>query len=309
MKLAMHGFLTVLFLTSGGLAVAESRDYLTWAGVHEAHKITRGAGVKIAILNTGVNYQLPEFRNRIAMDANGNYGYDAISKKHDPMDMMEYGLGTQVSSITAGNEFGIAPEATMVPVRVYSEHGAGTQEGIALGVAYALTRGVDIIEIGGGPFLSQNSKPLCTALQKAESLGVLLIFSAGNGGMEEKEFHRGCELRHALVVAALDSQGDLATYSNFGFPAVHIAAPAQNIWRISRDGLVQKSGQGTSYSAAFAAGVAALVKAAHPQYSAAELKIAMVRGAVIKNSLRGKVLSNGYLNAAAAIAADIARPQ
>lgn len=306
MKKVFYGVLTVLFLSAGLPAVAEpGREYLEWAGVTEAHKSSRGDGVTIALLNTGVNYHLPEFRDRIAKDEQGNYGFDAVNGTSDPMDLLEYGLGTQVASIAAGNANGIAPEAKLIPVRVFDEHGAGTLEALAKGVAYAVDRGADIIEIGGGPLHLERATALCDALQRAEAAGILVVMPVGNDGSPVREYPTGCALANALVIAAVDQNGDLTRYSSFGFPAVHIAAPAEGIWRISRDGSTLKHGQGTSFSAAFATGVAALVMSAHPEYGPAQVKTAMVRGAIEKDSLRGKVLANGYLHAAKALNADI----
>jgi len=297
--------ISIFFLAGAAGASAGERDYLDWAGVNAAHQVTKGNGIKIALLNTGVNYHLPEFRDRIEKDPNGNYGFDPVNGTNDPMDLYENGLGTQLASIVAGNVFGIAPEARIIPVRVFDENGSGSYSALERGVNYAIQRGVNIIEIGGGPLALEQSKPLCNALKKAEAAGILLVFPAGNSGSEIKEYPTGCELLHSVVVAAVDSREELTQYSSFGFPAVHIAAPAENIWRVSRDGSTQKRGKGTSFSAAFATATAALVMAANREYSNRDVKTAMLRGAVEKDSLRGKVLSNGYLNAAAAIHARI----
>jgi subtilisin family serine protease len=310
MRLLICWALTSLALfTMGFQAFAGDRDYLEWAGVSEAHTITKGRGVTIAQLNTGVNYYLPEFQDRIAKDQLGRYGFDAVTGSYEPMDLYEYGLGTQVASMVAGNLYGIAPEARLIPVRVFDEFGGGQYTSLVAGVNYGIERGANIIEIGGGPLALEKSPALCAAMKRAEANGILLVLPVGNDGSEVKEYPRGCSLSNILVVAALDPSGELTRYSSFGFPAVHIAAPAENIWRVSRDGSTLKDGRGTSFAAAFATGTAALVMAAHPNYTVQDVKVAMVRGAVEKNSLRGKVLSNGYLNAAAAIAADVSRPE
>lgn len=308
MKFGFQGLLTVLFLGAAAPAIGGERDYFEWAGVTEAHKTTKGAGVTIALLNTGVNYLLPEFRDRIERDQSGNYGFDAVTKSFDPMDRLEYGLGTQVASIAAGNENGIAPEAKLIPVRVFDEHGSGTLESLALGVNYAVDRGADIIEIGGGPLHLERATALCEAIKRAEAARILVVMPVGNDGSPVREYPTGCPVSNALVVAAVDRNGDLTRYSSFGFPAVHIAAPAEGIWRVSRDGNLLKDGQGTSFSAGFATGVAALVLSAHPDYSPVQVKTAMIRGAVEKDSLRGKVLANGYLHATKALNADV-RPE
>lgn len=309
MQRITKGLLTVLFSLSASGALAGDQDYLEWAGITEAHKISKGSGVTIALLNAGLNYNLPEFFGRIAKDAQGNYGYDAINNSFDPMELFEYGTGTQVASIAAGNEYGIAPEARIVPVRVFDENGVGGFGALANGVKYAVERAVDIIEIGGGPLNLEKSAALCDALKLAEAAGILVVVPAGNSASLLREYPTGCVVSNVLVVASVDPQGDLTSYSNFGFPAVHIAAPAENIWRVSRDGSVQKDGRGSSLSAAFATGVAALVKSAHPSYSPALIKISMVRGAVEKNSLRGKVLANGYLHAVKALKAEFFAPR
>lgn len=308
MKTGFHGLVTALFLGMAMPALGGERDYLGWAGVTEAHATTKGEGVTIALLNTGVNYHLPEFRDRIAKDESGNFGFDAVTGTFDPMDLLEYGLGTQVASIVAGNVHGVAPEARVIPVRVFDEYGAGTLEVLAKGVSYAVERGADIIEIGGGPLHLERATALCDAIKQAEARDILVILPVGNDGSPVREYPTGCRVENALVVAALDKKADLAPYSSFGFPAVHIAAPAEGIWRISRDGAILKDGQGTSFSAAFASGVAALVKSAHPEYTAVQVKTAMIRGAIEKDSLRGKVLANGYLHAAKAVHAGTGRP-
>ncbi|MGZ3652167.1 MAG: S8 family peptidase [Bdellovibrionota bacterium] len=296
--------LATVLLASAVSAHAGDRDYLEWAGINEAWKISQGHGVRLALLNTGVSYQLGEFKGRLETDERGHVGFDAVSGGDDPSDKLEYGLGTQEASIVGGNQFGIAPQSTIIPVRIFDENGGTSAEVIARGVEYAVRRGADIMEIGGGPFNLEKNPRLCGAFQDAEANGALLVFPAGNSGEKRSgSYPSGCELHNAVIVAALDTHGDLASYSDFGFPAVHLAAPAENIWRISRDGSTRKDGQGTSFSSAFAAGVAALVWSAHPDYFAADVKTALIRGAVKKDSLRGKVLSNGILNAVRAIRA------
>ncbi len=295
------GLMATLVATS---AAAGDQEYLSWTGVRDAWKITKGAGVKIALLNTGVNYHLPEFRGRIEKAADGSYGYDAVTNTNDPMDFLEYGLGTQVASLAAGNKFGVAPEALIVPVRVFDDNGLSSSLILARGVNYAINRGVNIIELGGGPLMFDGPSVFCEALQRAEKSGILLVLPAGNSSQELKVYPSGCDLANGVVVAGTDSAGELSFYSNYGFPAVHLAALAENIWRVSRDGSVQKGGKGTSFSAAFAAGVAALVWSAHSEYSAAQVKTALIRGVVPKSSLRGKVLANGFLHALLATQAD-----
>jgi subtilisin family serine protease len=302
-QLALHTLALGAALFSSTSSFAQDRDYLDWSGVRPAWNSTQGAGIAIATLNTGVNYELPEFAGRVAREADGSYGFDAVSGCHDPMDKLDLGLGTQVASVEAGNGFGVAPAAKLIPVRIFDEYGGGANEYVIRGLDYAVSRHARVIEVGGGPFNFDNgtSTALCQAFQRADASGALLVLPPGNEGESLNAYPSGCPLKNVVNVAALTASGDLAPYSNFGFPAVHLAAPAENIWRISRDGSVRKDGQGTSFSSAFVAGVAALVWSKHPHYRAADVKSALIRGSTARDSLRGKVLANGYVNAMQAL--------
>ncbi|MGZ3695135.1 MAG: S8 family serine peptidase, partial [Bdellovibrionota bacterium] len=274
--------------------------------VNSAQQITRGAdNLVIASLNTGVNYELAEFRGRVLRDTDGTYGYDAITDKKDGMDLMDFGLGTKVASLIIGNSIGLAPNSKVLPIRVFDANGASNWEVIAKGINYALAHGAKIIEFGGGP-LTNLSGAMCDALGQVDAQGALLVVPAGNDGTAQDSYPMGCEISNVVVAASSDETGKLSSFSNYGFPAVHVAAPGEKILSMGRDGALSE-GTGTSMSAALTAGAAALVWSAHPEYTAQMVRKALVRGSNQTDGLRGKVLANGLLDAFGAIQADLSR--
>lgn len=301
-KMKLLGFLGLVAALGGPVAQAQMPPYFGAMGVEQAWRTTRGAGVLIASLNTGVNYHLPEFAGRVVKGADGGFGYDAILDQADGMDQNEFGLGTKVASVALGNTFGVAPEARLLPIRIFGENGTADVLSMIRGLRYAQAQGARIIEFGGASYGKMDAT-LCAALREASERGALLVMPAGNSA-ENLDIHSaGCDLPAAVRVAGTNLDGVLSDFSNFGFGSVHLAAGAENVWSVGRDGSPDGAGHGTSFSTALASGVAALVWAAHPEYTAADVKAALIRGSTPKDSLRGKVMSNGWLNAFGAVLA------
>lgn len=276
-----------------------------WAGegyyrdqleLKKAWELTRGdSKVKVAVISTGLNYRLPEFNGKVEKDpANGAYGYDAYSNRYDPLD--ENGVGTEDASLIAGETLGVAPGVKIVPVKVFGKEGSTDFGTVVKGLNYAVSRRVNIIYAGIG--LAENAKALCEPLNAAAAAGILVVSPAGNDGSEltHRDYQDICGVDNVLVVAASDEQRGLAYYSKFGVRTVDIAAPGEWIEVMNHYGSIGK-GRGTSRSGALAAGVAALVLSYHPDYSAQQLKEAMIRGVSPSSGLQGRVLSNGVLNA------------
>lgn len=300
-------FLPALMILSLGAEAAT--DYKSLMNVNEAQQITRGnTGLVIATLNTGVNYDLPEFRGRIPRNEDGTYGYDAIKNRTDAMDQMEFGLGTKVASLIAGNTLGVAPDAKLLPIRIFDENGSTDDAALLRGVTVAVNSGAKIIEFGGGP-LSNMNKPLCQAFQKVDELGLLLVLPAGNDGTALKEYPENCPIRNLIVSTAADARGSLADFATYGFSAIHVAAPGVQITAMGRDGAATEENSGGSFASGLTAGVAALVWSAHPEFTATQVRTALIRGSTPTEGLRGKVRSNGLLNALGAIQADTSRAE
>lgn len=300
-------FLTFAFLALTQLPLAfAATDYRSIMRIDDAQTLTKGSeSIVIAVLSTGINYELQEFRGRILPNSDGSYGYDATTGANEGMDHNEAGIGTGEASIIAGNSLGIAPLSKLLAVRVFSPEGATTEKVIAAGIHHALERGAKIIQFAGGP-LAGSSSDLCEAFQAIDARGALLVVPAGNGSRQLEKYPSHCALKNMIVAAGSDEKGNLSGYSNYGFPAVHVAAPSEKIESLGRTNQLSEV-TGTTFASAMTAGVAALVWSAHPEYTAQQVRRALVRGSTPTPGLSGKVLANGVLDAVAALYADVSR--
>jgi subtilisin family serine protease len=255
----------------------------------------------VAVLSTGVNYRLPQLQDKIDLSLSGtglypedNWGADVASMTGNPMDAM--GIGTSVAALIASSEYGVAPGVKIIPVKVTDDIGASDHNIIARGFDYAIARGANIIylDVGGGALGEEDCAPILLAEQK----NILVVVPAGNGGGEigSDIFASGCNTDGLLTVAASDDQQNLAYFSSWNPDLIHIAAPGIKVPTLSRDG-INTTVSGGSISSALVAGVAALVLSNHPDYSALNVKKALLRSVTHSDSLAGKVQSAGILNA------------
>ncbi len=236
--------------------------------VHEAWEKTRGAGVRIAQPDTGVAAHhlidnILDLRN--AFDAFTGKAGEAT----DPLDpsMGHPGHGTATSSVIASRHsdivLGIAPEATLVPIRCINSV-IFTLDGslIARAIMHAREINADIISLSlGGPFISRS---IVRALQLAVDSGMIVVAAAGNcvGVVVYPAFDE-----NALAVAGVGS--DDAPWKGTSRGAeIDIAAPSENVFAARRsvdDGGQEavKQSQGTSFGTALTSGTAALWIAHH----------------------------------------------
>jgi len=215
--------------------------------------------VVVSVIDTGISADHPEIKDRRAympaeldgiqgVDDDGlgyvddKYGWDFIGNDNDPSDLN--GHGTQVAGILAAhskNELGIsgiAPNAVILPMRVFNEYGGGaTDDRILSALGYSILGGVRIINLSLGKG-SAFSIPIQDALYNLEkNFDVLLICAAGNGGedgrgdnLETTPFYPASYLGNVILsVAATDENDELAIFSNFGKETVDLAAPGVNM--------------------------------------------------------------------------------
>jgi subtilisin len=209
----------------------------------------RGAGVRVAVLDTGIDYNHPEFE--------GNYqgGYDFVFDDSDPFDDNSRSHGTHVAGIIAaeGNGtgvIGVAPEADLFAVKVLDGGGFGLAEWIIAGIEWAVDNNMDIINMSlEGP----DSLSLQLACDAAYEAGVLLVAAGGNLGVNVS-----FPAAYASVVAVTATDmADAKAFSPSG-PQVELAAPGVDILSTVRGGGYDVL-SGTSQAAPHAAGTAALL--------------------------------------------------
>ncbi len=274
--------------------------------IKEAWTINTGKGSIVAVIGTGIS----RVSDLEKTDVRG--GYDFIDDNADATD--DQGHGTHIAGTIAqstNNDFGaagIAPEASLMPVKVLSIGGNGTVADIAEGIRYAADRSARVIAltmVGNG-----NSALLQKAIEYAHRKGAVLIAPAGNGSRTSVDYP--ARYRYVLGVSALDSNGQKAPYSNAG-AGVDISAPGG--WILGEDpsgGILQNTFdrkmkrsifatfQGTSMAVAHVAGVAALLYPlgiTNPD----EIATVLTRSALVHDRDGRNEFGAGSLDAAAAL--------
>jgi len=195
-------------------------------GAEKAWDRTRGKGVTVAVIDTGVAFENDEKCYR-ARDFGGTPftgGYDVVNNDNHPYD--DQGHGTHVAGTiaeTTNNSEGVAGlafEATIMPIKVLDANGSGTSASIAKGVRWAADHGAQVINMSlGGPF---PDRVMHNACKYAAKKGVLIVCAAGNSGRGPVGYPGG--FPECMAVSAVGPSGELTPYSSIG-KEVAIAAP------------------------------------------------------------------------------------
>ncbi|MEU5595989.1 type VII secretion-associated serine protease mycosin [Streptomyces sp. NPDC020298] len=234
----------------------------------------KGRGVRVAVIDTGVDDKNPQLR--AVVDKADGRDFLTKGKGGDPTDD-QVGHGTKVAGIIAarprsGTGFvGLAPNATIIPIRQNDADQSGDSDTMAAAINYAVTQRADVINIS-----QDTTKPLSAtsalaqAVRKAIGAGVVVVASAGNDGLDGKVKNTyPAAFDGVLAVASSDRNNERATFSQAG-TFVGVAAPGVDIVSTVPGG-GQCTDNGTSFSAPFVAGVAALLKEKYPHWTPAQI--------------------------------------
>ncbi len=287
-----------------------------------------GKGIRIAIIDTGVDYKHPDLGGCLGPDCKVFGGYDFVNKDNDPMDDM--GHGTHVADISAGNGTpkGVAPDATIYAYKVLDKNGRGTTDNILAGIERTidpnqdgnLSEHLDVanMSLGGS---GDPDDLMSQAVDNAVKAGVVFVVAAGNAGPSASTVLSPGTARNAITVAATDKHDVMASFSSRG-PVVwtrndgttgyldkpDVAAPGVDICAARLDTFSGGNTNcnndsnhiaisGTSMATPHVAGEVALLLQIHPDWSPAEVKAAVKNSTVNQSScLIGSVLcsSNKY---------------
>ncbi len=253
-----------------------------------AWKISKGRGVTVGVLDTGVDASVPDLARSVTSGRDFTRGANPAGYRPPHLH------GTYIASLIAGHGsgpgradgvIGIAPAAKVLSVRVllddqepgfavYNEN-AAYDNAIGQGIRYAVKHGVSVINMSlGSPSPSRNTR---AAIGYAVSRGVVVVAAAGNGGSAGSRFapfSYPASYPGVISVAALTARGRRASFSQRNSSVV-ISAPGVGIVGAGPGGSYLQA-DGTSPASAFVAGVAALIRSAYPGLPPAEVEEALV---------------------------------
>ncbi len=293
----------------------------------EAWRVTTGSRtVVIAVIDSGVDVNHPDLAGNIwqnpgeipgnGIDDDGNgfvddvSGWDFVSNDNRPQD--DNGHGTHVAGIlgaVGNNAAGIAGvnwQVSILPLKFLDDSGSGSTADAIAAMNYVATlrgQGVNIVAAnnswGGGGF----SSAMRSAISRLGDLDVTFVAAAGNEGTNSDAtpaYPASYDLPNVISVAAIDRQGRLAGFSNYGQTAVDLAAPGVSIYSTT-PGNSYATYSGTSMAAPYVSGVVGLLAAAAPSATAADIRTAILETVAPMAELGGRMVTGGLLNAAAAV--------
>lgn len=281
------------------------------------HYGTRGAGITIGILDSGIDYNHPSLGGGFGPGFKVIDGWDFVDNDPDPMD--EHRHGTHVAGIAAGNNesthndpenlpfLGVAPDANLVAYRVLDKNGRGRISDIIAAIERAVDPNqdgdfsdrLDVINLSLGSEYGSPNDPGSTAVNNATLAGVVVVAAAGNSGFVGTGHNSDSNFRnngsqsigspgmaeHAITVGAVDRSLALARFSSKGPVNTTFAikpdvvAPGVSILSTVPGGAMDAF-NGTSMAAPHVAGVAALIRAIHPDWTPAQVKAAITNTAI-----------------------------
>lgn len=236
--------------------LAETIDWsLAAYNIPDHWRRTRGRGVKVAVLDTGIDEAHPDLIDALD-DAR-----DFTRSRFGPID--RHGHGTHTAGTIAARQntvgvVGVAPDCRLLVGKVLGDSGSGPTSAVAAGIDWACDAGADIISMSLGS--ASPERELLAAVERAASKGKFIIAAAGNDG-RDNSVNYPARWRDTIAVAAVNRDGQVTRFSSRG-PEVDIAAPGEDILSTWLHGGYAKL-SGTSMATPFVAGVVALALSLH----------------------------------------------
>ncbi len=287
-RLTRYGGVVMLMLAVVGLVpvpayadeVRDAQWHLDFLRIDETHQITRGEGVTVAVIDSGVDGNHPDLAGAVLEGRNFVDG-QARDRAWEDLD----GHGTAMASLIAGRGhgtnqadgvLGVAPAASILPVRFFDTgiQEEGNSRGLANGIEWAVDQGADVINLSVAMF---STREILEAVEYALEQDVVIVVAAGNTARGNFDVNFGAP--GVVVVSGVDRQGFFSPQSVSG-PEVVLAAPMVEVMAATSGQRGEyEAATGTSNSAALVSGVAALVRSRFPDLDAANVINRLIRTA------------------------------
>ncbi len=236
-------------------------------------------------------------------------GWSFVNNNNNPIDQNGHGTFTAGEIAAVGNNgagvTGALWSVQIMGLQFLDSGGNGSDTAAALAIEYAVNHGARVINASWGG--TGQDPVIASAIQYADQNGVILVCAAGNSSTNNDNSSTwftpasySLDYPNVIAVAATDINGNLAGYSDFGVQSVQIAAPGSGLYGVGLNN-TYTTDSGTSMAAPLVTGTVALVEAAHPTWSMAQVIDAVVDTATPDAALAGRITSGGIVNAAAAI--------
>jgi membrane-anchored mycosin MYCP len=255
---------------SAGYAPSANEWWLAkWQVPRQVWPLTEGAGVTVAVVDSGVQASVPDLRgvvlrgkDMLGRAGNGDVDYATGQDGH----------GTAVAVMIAGQGYGtgtigIAPRARILPVHViYPDIGLEVIPALAAGIRYAASHGAKVINVSIGstvPSATWCDPGLQDAIAYALAHNVVVVAAAGDANISGSGPGEPASCAGVLAVSGVEPNGALWQY-DVRQPYISVAAPADHMVYVGLDGRYTTTGNGTSFSAPLVAGAAALIRSRYP---------------------------------------------
>lgn len=296
--------------------VRASEYWLDGAGIRDAWQTTRGKGVTIAIIDTGIGKVPSVFGDAVVggTDVSGIGSPDGRT----PLGPLDPDHGSWVGSIAAGRGspdgtgmIGVAPEASLLSISVGFGANAAVPftDQIVDAMTWAVDHGADIINLSLTTNTLDWDPSWDKAFQYAFDNDVVVVVAAGNRRSGTSMVGAPATIPGVLTVGGVDQTGTASEDASTQGITIGISAPSEGLLGISADGTLV-GWKGTSGAAPIVAGVAALVRAAHPDLDAANVINRIIKTAIPVPGVKSTpdpLYGYGLVNAAAAVSAKVTK--
>ena len=263
----------------------------------QAHALAHGANVTVAVIDSGIDVRHPELANAVVES------FDALGSREGPH---VHGTGIAGAIVSHARLMGSAPAARILAIRAFGvapSGAASTSFVILKGLDYAAAHGAQIINMS---FAGPKDGLIERGIAAAAAKGILMVAAAGNGGPKSPPLYPAAN-PNVMAVSATDAQDRLFAASNRG-SHIAIAAPGVDIFLPAPNEKYQMT-SGTSFSAAYVSGLAALMLERNPVLKPDQVRAILVKTARDLGSPgRDDLFGAGEADAFAAVSAVVTAP-